>query len=177
MVSSSRGLSRPRSFGLDLPQTRTYSYKSTETLSAVCCSRERLLRMLCFQLYPRASRPRDTRCSGGKITCSTREPEISSKLYLIIRWNISFKPLDWSLTNFSSRFPHKFRNSPALILSEMLIWNEKDRVKYGDFPDQFCSLEPLLQITRGTKTIYVIIGPVWPSTKPWTIYTSSLRLM
>jgi len=41
----------------------------------------------------------------------------------------------------------------------------------------FCTLEPLLKITRGTKTNYVIIGPVWPRNKPWTIYTSSSRLM
>ena len=72
----------------------------------------------------------------GKMTCCTTEPAISSKLHLIHLWNISFKRLDWSLTNFSSKFPHKFRNSTALILTEMLIWNEKDSVKYGDFPDQ-----------------------------------------
>ena len=29
----------------------------------------------------------------------------------------------------------------------------------------FCVLEPLLQITRGTKTSYIIIEPVWPRTK------------
>ena len=33
------------------------------------------------------------------------------------------------------------------------------------------------KITLGTTTNYVIIGPVWPRTKPWTIYTSSSRLM
>ena len=37
-------------------------------LSVACWSRERLLRMLCFQLYPRPSRPRDARCSGGKMS-------------------------------------------------------------------------------------------------------------
>ena len=47
-----------------------------------------------------------------------------------------FQALDWSLTNFSKRFSQKFRNSPALILTEMLFWNEKDSVRYGDFPDQ-----------------------------------------
>ena len=73
---------------------------------------------------------------GGKMTCCTREPAISSKLHLIHLWNISFKRPDWSLTNFSSRFPRKFHNSPALILTEMLIWNEKGSVKYGDIPDQ-----------------------------------------
>ena len=41
----------------------------------------------------------------------------------------------------------------------------------------FCTLEPLSKITRGTKRDYVIIGPVWPRNKPWTIYTSSSRLM
>ena len=46
----------------------------------------------------------------------------------------------------------------------MLIWNEKDSVKYGYFLTKanlsaICLLEPLLQISRGTKTNYVIIGP------------------
>ena len=62
--------------------------------------------------------------------------KISSKLHLIHRWNISFKPLDWSLTNFSARFPHKFCNSPTLLFTEIIIWNEKDSVKYGDSPDR-----------------------------------------
>ena len=42
-----------------------------------------MLSMLSFQLYPRPSRPRDTRCSGGKMTCFTKEPKILSKLHLI----------------------------------------------------------------------------------------------
>ena len=85
------------------------SYKCTK-MSAACWSRERLLHMLCFQLYPRPSRLRGARCSGGKMTYCTREPKILSKLHLIHMhpWNISFKPLDWSLTNFSSRFPTSF---------------------------------------------------------------------
>ena len=62
--------------------------------------------------------------------------KISSKLHLIHRWNISFKPLDWSLTNFSAKFPHKFCNSPTLLFTEIIIWNEKDTVKYGDSPDR-----------------------------------------
>ena len=36
--------------------------------AAACWSLERLLRTLCFQLYPRPSRPRDARCSGGKMS-------------------------------------------------------------------------------------------------------------
>ena len=58
----------------------------------------------------------------------------------------------------------------------MLIWNKKDNVKCDDFLDQsqsFC----FLQINLGTKTNDVIIGLVCPRTKPWTIYTSSSRLM
>ena len=130
-------------------------------------SRERQLRMLCFQLHPRPSRLRDARCSGGKMTCCTREQEISSKLHFIHRRNISFKLLDWWLRNFSFRLPHKFCNSPILILTKMLIWNEKGTVNYGDFPCQrqlfpnFCSLEPLLQITGGMKKNYVISGQEW----------------
>ena len=97
-----------------------------------CWSRERLLRMLCFKLYSRPSRPRDARCSGGKWPAA-RE---SQKFRLNSTPSISFKPLDWSLTNLSTRFPHKFRNSPTLLLTEILIWNENDSVKYGDFPDR-----------------------------------------
>ena len=112
------------------------------------------------------------RCNGGKNTFCTREPEISSKLHLTHRRNISFKPLDWSPTNFSSRFPQtKVSQHPhTVILTEMLIWKEKDSVKCGDFPDQyqlfrFLRARLLLQITRGTKTNYNIIEPVWPRTK------------
>ena len=52
----------------------------------------------------------------------------------------------------------KLHNSPALILTKMLIWNKKDNF--------CCSLEPLLQITQDTKTNYVIIWLLWPWTKP-----------
>ena len=51
-----------------LPGTWKCSYKCTQTLTAACWSRERLLRTLCFHLYPRPSRPRDVRCSGGKMS-------------------------------------------------------------------------------------------------------------
>ena len=67
---------------------------------------------------------------------------ISSKFYLISSHpslEYLFQTthlLDWSLKNFSSRFSNKFRNSPSLILTEMFIWNEKGRIKYGNFPDQ-----------------------------------------
>ena len=57
-VSSSRGL----------PCTWKSSYKCTQTLFATFWSRERLLHMLCFQLYPRPSRPRDGRCRDWKMT-------------------------------------------------------------------------------------------------------------
>ena len=60
----------------------------------------------------------------------------------------------------------KFRNSATLILNEMLIWKN---VKYGDFLDQSQSFR-FSQITLGTKKNYVVIGPVWPRTKLWTIY-------
>ena len=74
-VSSSRGL--PWAAG-------KCSYKCTQTLSATCWHRERLLRMLCFQLYPRPWRPRDGCCSDGKMTCCTKEPEISPKSTTLI---------------------------------------------------------------------------------------------
>ena len=64
---------------------------------------------------------------------------------------------DWSLTNFSTRFPHKFLNSLTLNLTEMLIWKENDSVKYSDFPDQSQSLR-FFACSLKTKTNYVIIG-------------------
>ena len=94
--------------------------------------------MLCFQLYTRPSWPRDARCIGGKMTCFTREPEISSifSTSSIARTSLLIHSTDWSLTNFSMRFPYKFLYSLTLNLTEMLIWKENDGVKYGDFPDQ-----------------------------------------
>ena len=84
------------------------------------------------------------------------------KLHLIDQASLLNHCLDWSLTNFLLRFLDKLHNSPALILTKMLIWNKKDNVNCFFF----CSLEPLLQITQDTKTNYVIIRLVWPRTKP-----------
>ena len=94
--------------------------------------------MLCFQLYIRPSWRRDACCIGGKMTCFMREPEISSIISTLSITLISplIHSTDWLLTNFSTRFPHKFLNSLPLNLTEMLIWKENDSVKYGGFPDQ-----------------------------------------
>ena len=70
-------------------------------------------------------------------------------------WNISFESLDWSLTNFfhpsfattqprpqgafpwlSGKSAQGTKLNPTLILIEMLIWNEKDNVKFSYFPVQ-----------------------------------------
>ena len=114
-----------------------------------------------FQLHTRPSRPRDARCIGGKMTCFTREPEVSSifSTSSIARTSFSIHLTDWSLTNFSMRFPHKFLNSLTLNLTEMLIWKENNSVKYGDFPDQSQSFRFFGSLAR-TKTNYVIIGLV-----------------
>ena len=94
--------------------------------------------MLCFQLYIRPSWLRDACCIGGKMTCFTRELEILSTISTssIAGISLLIHSTDWSLTNFSMRFPHKFLNSLALNLTKMLIWKENDSVKYDDFPDQ-----------------------------------------
>ena len=114
---------------------------------------------LIFQLHTRPSRPRDARCIGGKMTCFTREPEVSSifSTSSIAGTSLLIHSTDWSLTNFSTRFPHKFLNSLALNLTEMLIWKENDSVKYSDFPDQSQSLR-FFACSLKTKTNYVIIG-------------------
>ena len=82
------------------------------------------------------SRPRDAPCIGGKMTCCPREPEISSifSTSSIAGTSLLIHSPDWSLMNFSARFPHKFLKSLALNLTEMPIWKENDGVKYGDFP-------------------------------------------
>ena len=131
--------------------------------------------MLCFQLYPRPSRLRDARCSGGKMTWYTRGPKFLFKPDLIHMhpWNISFESLDWSLTNFfhpsfattqprpQGAFPWLSGKSalgtklnPTLILIEMLIWNEKDNVKFGDFPVQGQSFRfrKLCQVPKQTTS-------------------------
>ena len=91
-----------------------------------------------------------------------------------------FKPLDWLLANFSSRFPHRFRNSPALILTEMLIWNEKDRVKYGDFPDQsesFCFFARVANYARHQNKLRHHWTGLAAKLSRETIKTSTSRLM
>lgn len=85
-ASLSPGLFWPRSFGLSLSKPRLNltwkcSYKCTHRLSAACWTRERLLHMLAHALFSiiyQTFRPKDERCIGGKMTCCTREPEISS---------------------------------------------------------------------------------------------------
>ena len=178
VASSNRGLSWPRSFGLGLSKPRlTLDVKCTQTLSAALMLRPwknvaYALFSIISQTFTAERLALQWRENDLQHKSCTREPEISSKPHLIHRRNISFKPLDWSLTNFSSRFPQtKVSQHPhTVILTEMLIWNEKDSVKYGDFPDEyqlfrFLRARLLLQITRGTKTNYNIIEPVWPRTK------------
>ena len=90
--------------------------------------------MLCFQLYPRPSRPKHGSCSGKHLFQTTRL--IADKLLI------------------SSRFPHKFRNNPALILTEMLIWNEKDSVNMANLltkPNCFAFLPDRAIATNYTR--------------------------
>ena len=189
VASWNRGLSWPRIFGLGLSKPRlTLDVKCTQTLSAALMQRPwknvaYALFSIISQTFTAERLALQWRENDLQHKSCTREPEISSKPHLIHRRNISFKPLDWSLTNFSSRFPQtKVSQHPhTVILTEMLIWNEKDSVKYGDFPDQYQLFQFLrarpLQITRGTKTNYKIIEPVWPRTKRRVnIYMSSLWL-
>lgn len=183
-ASLSPGLFWPRSFGLSLskPQlnlTWKCPYKYTHRLSAACWTRERLLHMLAHALFSiiyQTFRPKDERCIGGKMTCCTREPEISSIFSTSSIAGISpFNPLDWSLTNsFSTSFPHKFHKSLVLILTEMLIWKEHDGRKYGDFSVQSQSFRFFARSKlRVAPKQTTIIGPVYLRTKLWKIYTSS----
>ena len=91
-------------------------------------------------------------------TLHWRENDLLHK-NIIARTSFLIHSTDWSLTNFSMRFPHKFLNSLTLNLTEMLIWKENNSVKYGDFPDQSQSFRFFGSLAR-TKTNYVIIGLV-----------------
>ena len=86
---------------------------------------------LCFQLYTRHWRENDL--------LHERAGNFVRFLHLmtsIARTSLLIHSTDWSLTNFSTRFPYKFPSSLTRNLTEMLIWKENDSVKYGDFPDQ-----------------------------------------
>ena len=78
--------------------------------------------------------------------------KISSKLHLIHRWNISFKPLDWSLDElFSEVSAHVFQQ-PNTTLDRNNNLKRKRQCKIWRFSwPRPGSLEPLLKITRGTK--------------------------
>ena len=161
MVSSRRGLSWPGSFGLGLSLPRltldvnVFVKMCSNVVSGLlmfsCWSRERLLRMLCFWLYSRPSRPRDARCSGGKwpaaresrkfplnSTSSTAGTSlqttrmIANELFNEVSAQVSQQPnttLDWNI-NLKRKWQCK-------------IW-------LFSWPKPV-SLEPLLKITRGTK--------------------------
>ena len=92
--------------------------------------------MPCFQLYPRPSRSRDARCSGGKMTCCTRESEISSQLYLIHRWNISLQTTRLIADKLFVEVSAQVSQQPSAYLDRNANLNQKKRVKYGDFPDK-----------------------------------------
>ena len=157
----------------------SYVFRDLLKLSTIAAHACTCWHKLCFQLYTRPSWPRDARCIGGKMICFTREPEILSifSTSSIAGTSLLIHSTDWSVTIFSIFFPHKFLNSLGLNLTKMLIWKENDSVKYGNFPDQSQSFRFFARSLARTKTNYVIIGLVWLRTKPWTIYTSSSRLM
>ena len=78
--------------------------------------------------------------------------KISSKLHLIHRWNISFKPLDWSLDELFSEVSAQVLQQPNTTLDRNNNLKRKRQCKIWRFSwPRLGSLEPLLKITRGTK--------------------------
>ena len=118
-ASSSRGLSWPRSLVLSLSKPRlTFGRESVSINTVKRCPRlAEAVNDCCacsvFYYIPDLHGWETRAAVAGKWPAAG-ETEILSKLHIIHMhpWNIAFKPLDWSLTNFSSRFPRKFRKSP-----------------------------------------------------------------
>ena len=128
-----------------LPCTGKCSYKCTRTLSATFWSRERLLHMLCFQLYPRPSRPRDRRCSDWKMTVEvsaqvSQQPNTTVILTEMLIWN--------------EEGSVKYGESPYQSQSFRFFARSSHCCKLRGAPKQTTS-------------------SLWPRTEPWTIYTSS----
>ena len=118
--------------------------------------------MLCMRCYRR-----EMRAAGAWKWPGAREsrkfcPSIA-RTFLSSTWLIA-----------DDRWSGKFRNSPALILTEMLFWNEKDSVRYGDFPDQSLNrfvLKIIANYTRHQNTLrHHWTGLQREPLKPWTPY-------
>ena len=99
-------------------------------------------------------------------------------LHLIHRRNISFNPLDWLIADeLFDEVSAQVSQQPNSKLDRNVNLKRKRQCKIWRFswPKPVvslccCSLTP-------KQLNYVIIGLVYPRTKPWTIYTSSSRLM
>ena len=132
--------------------------------------------MLCFQLYTFKAERRALYWRENDLL-PERAGNFVHFLHLIHRWNISFNPLAWLIADeLFGEVSAQVSQKPSSKLDRNANLKRKRWCKIWRFSwpqpvvSLFCSL-------ARTKTNYVIIGLVWPRTKPWTIYTSSSRLM
>ena len=148
---------------------------------ADCWSCERLLHMLAHALFSVIYQT----FVAERCALHWRENDLLHKragnfvhfLHLIHRQNITFNPLNWLIADeLFDEVSAQVSQQPNSKLDRNVNLKRKRQCKIWRFSwpkavvSLFCSL-------ARTKTNYVITGLVWPRTKPWTIYTSSSRLM
>ena len=152
--------------------------------SAACWSSERLLHMLAHALfsitYQTVTAERRALHWGENDVLHERAGSFVHFLHLIHihRRSISFNPLYWLIADeLFDEVSAPVSHQPSAKLDRNVNLKRKRQCKIWRFswPKPVvslfcCSLTP-------KQLNYVIIGLVWPRSKPWTIYTSSSRLM
>ena len=116
-----------------------------------CWSRERLLRMLCFWLSSRPSRPRDARCSGGKWPAAreSRKFPLNSTSFTA---GTSLQTTRMIANELFNEVSAQVSQQPNTTLEWNINLKRKWQCKIWLFSwPKPVSREPLLKITRGTK--------------------------
>ena len=138
-ASSSPGLSCPRSLGWAYPgHCLPWTWKCSLMQSIVVRDFAEEVNKCCacsLSNYIPDLHSRETRAAvAGKWSASRESRKYCLNSTSSICWNISFRPPDWSLTKFSSRFPHKFSwTAPHSNRDRNISLKEKNNVKYGSF--------------------------------------------
>ena len=135
-ASSSRGLSWPRSLGWAYPghglPCRTWKCSLMHSILVRDFVEEVKKCWACslFNYIPDLQ-GRETRAAvAGKWPASRESRKYCLNSTSSICWNISFRPPDWWLTKFSSRFPHKFSwTAPHSNRDRNINLKEKNSVK------------------------------------------------
>ena len=133
-------------------------------LSAVCCGRDRLLRMLCYQLYLRSSRPREACCSGGKLTGRTYERAENFGRFPFTK---NLRKLSWLpiksqlyLRDAVLAFKCMTGSAPIYLSSKFVTRGEVS----GRSTRRFQLLQiPLFKSKSGQRTFFYCIVSLWNS--------------